>query len=127
MARPPRRGAALPPAKEQRSPADVRKAVYQMGFVEQRNINLPRPPNWDAPAPYDKHDLAAFKAFREGRAEPYQQELVLNWLIMAARTYEETFAADPQESAYLQGMRRVGRELVKMINMPVTNSEGEQG
>lgn len=98
------------------------------GYVEKRNLNAPLDPDPRAPPPYDKPDIAAFRAFREGRAEPYQQQLVLEWIIMAAGTYENPFRGTREETDFACGKQFVGQQIVKMLNMPIANDEqGEQG
>jgi hypothetical protein len=102
------------------------------GFVEERTLALPLPVEPNTPPPYDKADVAAFRAFREGRAEPYQQQLVLEWLIYACGTYENPWRSGGDEGArssdFAAGKQFIGQQIVKMINMPMKNEErGEQG
>lgn len=83
------------------------------------------------PAPYDSSDVAAFKAMREGRAEPYQQALVLEWLLYVCGTYENPFrpgSDGERDTAFAAGKQWVGQQIVKMVNMPLAREEqGEQG
>lgn len=101
------------------------------GFVEQRNLNVPLDENPLLPPPYDKADLAAFKAMREGRAEGYQQQLVLEWIIQAAGTYENPYrqgSDGARNTDFAAGKAFIGQQVVKLLNMPMKDEEqGEQG
>ena len=101
------------------------------GFVEERSLNVALDADPIMPPPYDKADLAAFKAMHEGRAEPYQQRLVLEWIIQACGTYENPFrpgADGSRSSDFAAGKQFIGQQVVKLLNMPIANDEqGEQG
>lgn len=84
------------------------------------------------PAPYDSSDIAAFKALREGRAEPYQQQLALEWIVYAAGTYENAFREGGTDGAratdFASGKQWIGQQVVKLLNMPaLAREQGEQG
>lgn len=72
------------------------------------------------PAPYDVPTIYALKALAAGRANEAQQKRAVEWLInCAARTYDASFIPDSErESAYAEGRRAVGLEMVKLINLP---------
>jgi hypothetical protein len=74
------------------------------------------------PAPYDTQTIYALKALDKGTANEGQQKRVLEWIINAvARTYDVSFVPDSdRESAYAEGRRAVGLELVKLINLPAS-------
>lgn len=118
----------------QESPTS-RRRLPNTGFVEKRRLNIPLHSDPQAPAPYDKSDLAAFKALREGRADPHQQQLCLEWIIQACGTYEDPWRAGGPEGARATdlacGKRLIGIQVVKLINMPTIGKEnseqGEQG
>ena len=102
------------------------------GFVEERTLALPLEEDPRLPAPYDKSDIAAFRAMREGRAEPYQQQLVLEWIVYAAGTYENPFRVGGEGGAratdFAAGKQWIGQQIVKMVNMPALKSkDSEQG
>lgn len=103
------------------------------GFLKDgRSINRPLNKDPLAPAPYDKADVAAFRALREGRAEPYQQTLVLDWLIYACGTYENPLrpgGPDGQRMTDVAAAKQwIGQQIVKLINLPMqTDEQGEQG
>lgn len=101
------------------------------GEVEQRSINIPLEREPWVPGPYDSADIAAFRALREGRAEPYQQQMCLEWIIYISGTYENAFRPGPDGSRatdFAGGKQWVGQQIVKLINMPMKqNEQGEQG
>lgn len=101
------------------------------GFVEQRSLALPLDRNPQLPPPYDAADLAALKALREGRADGYQQQLALEWIIHACGTYETPYRAGPEgarDTEFACGKQFIGQQIVKLINLPMRNHEqGEQG
>lgn len=72
------------------------------------------------PSAYDVPTIYALKALAAGTANEGQQKRAVEWLIYAAaRTYDATFIPDSErESAYAEGRRAVGLELVKLINLP---------
>lgn len=103
------------------------------GFVEKRDVNDAPEKEPFLPAPYDKSDVAALRALREGRAEPYQQQLALEWIIQAVcRTYDQPFRPGGEDGRratdFALGKQSVGQQIVKLINMPADRkAEGEQG
>jgi hypothetical protein len=106
-----------------------------VGFVDKRDLNAPMDPRPYLPAPYDKSDIAAFKALRDGVAEPYQQQLALEWLMQASRAYDMPFhpgsltpGDDPERlTSFALGMQWIGKQVFKLINMPMDSDEqGEQ-
>lgn len=75
------------------------------------------------PADYDDKVIMAFQALKAGDADEDQQRRVLDWLIVhAAGTYELSFRSEREggerETAFAEGRRFVGLQVVKMINMP---------
>lgn len=81
-----------------------------------------RDPAW-LPARYDVADIYAVQAVFQGKADPSQQRRALDWIInAAAETYELSFrsndAGGERETAFAEGKRHVGMQVVKMINMP---------
>lgn len=101
------------------------------GFVDERTMALPLDPDPLRPAPYDRADIAAFRALKDGRAEPYQQQLCLEWLVMACGTYETPWRPGldgARSTDFAAGKQFIGHQIVKLINMPMKNDEqGEQG
>ena len=82
----------------------------------------PRDPAWK-PVDYSEAVVLAFKSLATGTANDIQQKLALDWLITtAAGTYELSFRSDSdggeRETAFAEGRRFVGLQVVKMVNMP---------
>jgi len=107
------------------------KRARNAGFVKDRSLSLPLEREPWMPPPYDKADLIAVKACMEGRAEPYQQRLALEWIVYACGTYETPWrpGQDGQrDSDFASGKQFIGQQIVKLINLPIANEEqGEQG
>lgn len=85
-------------------------------------MRKPRDPAWK-PADWSETDVMAFKALATGTANEGQQKHALDWLIrVAAGTYELSYRSDQdggeRETAFAEGRRFVGLQVVKMINMP---------
>ena len=81
----------------------------------------PRDPAWK-PVDYDDKVIQALKALSLGEADPAQQGKALNWIINnCAGTYELSFRSDShggdRETAFAEGRRFVGMQIVKLINM----------
>lgn len=81
-----------------------------------------RAPAW-MPSTYEVSDIYALQALFSGTADPAQQRRALDWVInTAAETYELSFrsndAGGDRETAFAEGKRHVGMQIVKMINMP---------
>lgn len=72
------------------------------------------------PADYDEADIYAMQALGAGVASVDQQKRALNWLLhKVCGTYDETYFADSERNtAYAQGKRHVGLQIVKAINLP---------
>lgn len=72
------------------------------------------------PAPYDTQTIYAVQALAKGKANEGQQKRAIEWIVHAcAGTYQPTFIPDSErESAFAEGRRAVGLELVKLINLP---------
>lgn len=82
----------------------------------------PRDPAW-MPVAYDVPEIAAVKALALGEATAVQQQLALKWMIEnAAGTYDLSYRSDAdggeRETAFAEGRRFVGLQLVKLINLP---------
>lgn len=81
-------------------------------------MSKPRPV-WQ-PAPWDSADVAALQALARGVANEGQQKRALNYIITAlGMTYEHTYSpTSERDSAFAQGRRYVGLQIVKLVNMP---------
>lgn len=85
-------------------------------------MRKPRDPAWK-PVDYSESDVLAMKALATGTANESQQKQAIDWLIrVAAGTYELSFRSDAdggeRETAFAEGRRFVGLQVVKMVNMP---------
>lgn len=82
----------------------------------------PRDPAW-MPASYADADMEALKALSRGQADAAMQGRALKWIIeTVCETYGLSFRSDGEggdrETAFAEGKRHVGLQLVKLINMP---------
>lgn len=106
----------------------IRNAGFQKAG---RSRHWPLDPTVNAPAPYDKADVAAIKAMAEGRAQPFQQTLVLDWLLQITGAYENPWRPGvngERDSSFAAGKAFIGQQIVKLINLPALDAEqGEQG
>ena len=75
------------------------------------------------PSVYSATEVEAIKALTRGEADPFQQKTALDWIInTAAGAYELSFRSDAEggdrETAFAEGRRFVGMQIVKLVNMP---------
>ena len=114
-------------------PEQPKRRKYLAGFVDKLEDWMPNPPLPELPALYDNTIIAAAKALAEGRAEPYQQQLMVDWwLNRACRIKDGTYVPGGQEASrasdILAGMQIPARQFVKLIQLRSKNqSETEQG
>lgn len=77
---------------------------------------------------FDKHDVYAVQALRDGKANEAQQKRVIDLIIRElAKTYDQSFRpggleAD-RDTAFAEGRRFVGLKLVLMVNMTSAAAE----
>jgi hypothetical protein len=74
------------------------------------------------PADYTAGDVEAIKALASGTANADQQKRAIHWIInTAAGAYELSYRSDGEggerETAFAEGRRFVGLQLVKLVNM----------
>lgn len=81
---------------------------------------------WDS-APFDKADIRALKAMGQGEATEEQQRRVIKWIVNSAcGTYKRTFdPAGDRETAFREGRRFVGTQIMRMLSEPLTELEKE--
>ena len=79
------------------------------------------------PAEYDPIHAYAIKALAEGNATEEQQRLALDWIINhAAMTYDQSFwAGSADVTAFREGKRSVGNQIVKLIKLKSTALQDE--
>lgn len=85
-------------------------------------MRKPRDPAWK-PVDYTLPEIAAIKALSRGEANEDQQKRALDWIIrLAAGTYDEPYRSDAdggdRETTFALGRAFVGRQVVKLVNMP---------
>lgn len=83
----------------------------------------PRSPSYRPwhPTAYEAEDVYALQNLAKGKAGEHQQIKLLNFIVhRLCGTYQPTFIPDSErETAFAEGKRNVGLELVKLINLPV--------
>jgi hypothetical protein len=74
---------------------------------------------WEPFAAYSKHDVMAVKALAAGNATEGQQKRALSLIIEGiAGSYEPSYwPGSPTDTAFAEGRRFVGLQLVKFVNM----------
>lgn len=82
----------------------------------------PRVKAW-IPATPDAPTIYAVQAVYAGEADASQQRMALEWIIhSAAQTYDEPYRSDAdggeRETSFALGRAYVGRQIVKLVNMP---------
>lgn len=110
---------------------DSRRRQPNTGFVEKRIPWMPLEREPWKPAPYDRADVAAFRAFADGRAEPYQQALVLDWILKACGTSENPFRPGQdgaRDTDFASGKQFIGQQILKLMHLRWPDEDqGEQG
>ncbi len=71
-----------------------------------------------APAEWEPADIVAIQALLDGRAESYQQQRAMKWIIeQAAGTYEFSYYPTDRDTAFALGRAFVGQQIVKMSKL----------
>ena len=74
------------------------------------------------PAKYDLPDATAMKALEKGEANAHQQKMALRWIIeTVAKTYDLSYRLNDRDTAFAEGKRFVGLQIVKLLNLPLSN------
>lgn len=73
------------------------------------------------PAEYDTQDIAAVQAVATGTASAEQQRRALRWIIEScAGAYNQSFIPGQSDvTAFLEGRRSVGNQIVKLTKLKV--------
>ena len=79
-------------------------------------------------APYEKADAYAVRAITEGHANEGQQRRGMAWIINTlACTYDLSYRPEkPLESAFAEGKRYVGMQIVKLANIRFARAQQEE-
>lgn len=98
-------------------------------MVEERDLAtfLPRNP-WE-PAPFDRADMAAIKALRDGTATPDQQQRALGFILfMSGYRINQYRPGSARDSDFASGLAWVGNQIetILALRMP-SHSDTEQG
>lgn len=76
------------------------------------------------PAPYDDAVIYALRALADGKASAGQQQAALKWIIeQAAKAYDVSYrpgADGDRETAFAEGRRFVGLQIVKVMKLVPT-------
>lgn len=73
------------------------------------------------PFAWDKADAYALQACAKGIANEGQQRRAIDWIIRNAGTYEPTFFVGQADATnFAEGMRHVGLQIVKLLNLPAS-------
>lgn len=79
------------------------------------------------PAKYEDRHIYAIKALLRGDATPDQQKFAMEWIVQsAAMTHEQSFyPKDPLVTAFVEGRRSVGLQIIKLANLKVQSKRGD--
>jgi hypothetical protein len=79
-------------------------------------------------APWEPADASAVQALARGEANPEQQKRALDWVIKTgAATYNTSFTpGSPDATAFAEGRRFVGTQIVKLLSINVAAFVKEQ-
>lgn len=99
--------------------------------VKGKARDVPPPEPWK-PADWELPDAGAIQALARGDASPDQQRRALDFIVQKlARTYDLSFRpSGDRDTAFAEGSRWVGLQLVKLINLNLSrfrkSEPGEQ-
>lgn len=80
------------------------------------SLNPCVPPEWT------KEDSLAFKALSEGVANAGQQKRALDYVVRhLAATYDLSYRPNDRDTAFAEGRRFVGLQIVKLVNLKLGN------
>lgn len=85
-------------------------------LVAERKAATPLPARVDHPAPFDKHDMAAMKALRDGTADSAQQRRALGWIMFACGYRRNPFVpGSADDTAFACGALHVARQIESIL------------
>lgn len=90
----------------------TRLALRDLGFFP--GAKAPPCMQFDA----DVADIAAVRAFSQGRADEHQQRRAFDWIVKGlCGIQQSTFQSDAHASAFAEGRRYVGLKLALAVNL----------
>ena len=92
-----------------------------------RAPKVPRPDPWK-PAEWDAEDGYAIQAVMSGRASEAQQRHAMTFIVYhICGTYDLSYRpTSDRDTAFAEGKRRVGLQLVKFMNLNIARVRGKQ-
>lgn len=80
------------------------------------------------PPEYSIAEAASFQSLSRGDATAHQQKLALDWIISrAAATYDLSFSPESDSlTAFAEGRRFVGLQIVKMLKIDIEKMKGQK-
>jgi len=71
-----------------------------------------------APTEYEPRHVSAVQLLERGECPPHLQQEFLRWLIEdVCRTYDMSFRSNPYQTAFAEGRRFSGNQVVKMMKI----------
>lgn len=105
------------------------KQPFHSGFLPNgRPAHVILPPQPHIPRPYDRADMAAWKALNLGTASPDQQRLCIAHLALLTNYNGDPYVpGDPVATGYGSGMRRVFQQISDIIRFvePTRDAGGD--
>lgn len=81
---------------------------------------MKKPPEAYLPSKWELPEASAFQALERGEADPDQQKRALSFLLNdICKTYDQSYRPDSHETAFAEGRRFVGLELVKLLKVNI--------
>lgn len=72
------------------------------------------------PAPYEIEDVAALQALEKGIASETQQKRAIRYIVeVLGMTFEHTYFPTDRDTAFANGRRYVGLQIVKLLRLPL--------
>ena len=79
------------------------------------------------PHPYEAADASAIQALARGDANDVQQRRALDWIINMAGTYDLSYRpTGGADTAFAEGKRSVGLQIVKLTKIAINRLTGEK-
>ena len=79
------------------------------------------------PAPWDVAEVAALQSLSKGEAGPHEQKRALAYIVnILGMTYEHTYFPSDRDTAFANGRRYVGLQIVKALKLDLSEFTGER-